>query len=243
MDKNFSKRFENLITIKEEVSKKLGDNVSCAIAYGSTICEDFYCHSDYDILLFLKKCSCEDLKAIRDLKKDFSNKGIEIDFNVHTINESPTERKECFWHNNRSLYFQKEITLYGIVLIGESPFLHNSFNLEELKKEGVRVVNSLLYQARKMLVNRELNDLEKINLMKWCIYSVLYALSSKGVITKTKTDALEIFPQYFNLDINPMIFLKAKQENNVPEEIITKAYKFLEQLDSCLFEEYKKGRK
>jgi len=36
--------------------------------------------------------------------------------------------------------------------------------------------------------------------------------------------------------------LKAKQGNSVSDELITKAYKFLEQLDKCLFEEYKNGR-
>lgn len=243
MDKNFSNRYANLIIIKEEILKTLGENISSAIAYGSTISEDFYDHSDYDILLFLKDGSLEYLNKIRELREKLMKQGIKIDFNVHTINEVPAERKECFWHNNRSLYFQKEITLYGLVLIGESPFLHNNFEKSELQKEGIRVVNSLLYQARKMLMNRELNQQEKINLMKWCIYSVLYALSSKGIITKTKTEALEIFQNYFSIDIEPIIFLRAKQENNVPEELIQKAYKFLELLDKCLFEEYKNGRK
>jgi hypothetical protein len=35
-----------------------------------------------------------------------------------------------------------------------------------------------------------------------------------------------------------VLFLKAKQNNNVSEEIIMKAYNFLEWLDNNLFEEY-----
>jgi hypothetical protein len=79
--------------------------------------------------------------------------------------------------------------------------------------------------------------------MKWCIYATLYSLSFKGIFTKTKTEALEIFPKYYNLDFEPIEFLRAKQLNIVSDEIILKAYKFLEQLDNCLFEEYKNGRK
>ncbi|GEM_PF-3722893 len=38
MDKNFSDRYKTLMNIKEEISKNLVGNISCAIAYGSTIC-------------------------------------------------------------------------------------------------------------------------------------------------------------------------------------------------------------
>ncbi len=125
---------------------------------------------------------------------------------MHSINETPSERKECFWHNNRSLYFQKEITLYGIVLIGEILFLHNNFQQIELKKEAIRVVNSLLYQSRKLLINRNLNQQEKISLMKWCIYAVLYALSFKEIITKTKIEAWRSFQATFTSKLNLLSF-------------------------------------
>ncbi|MDR2396234.1 MAG: hypothetical protein LBD57_06510 [Endomicrobium sp.] len=243
MDKNFAERLKNIINIKKELLNELEDNVFCAIAYGSAIGEDFYCHSDYDILIFLKRCSLNEFQKLKKIKQMFLCQKIRIDLNVHTINEIPIVRGRCFWHNNRSLYFQKEMILYGITIIGKNPFAHNDFNENDLRIESIRVVNSLLYQARKMLINKDINEAEKINLMKWCIYSVFYALSFKGIITKTKSEAFEIFPNYFSLNINPIIFLKAKQNNNVSEELIQKAYIFLEQLDSNLFEEYNNARK
>lgn len=228
--------------IKEALVTEMKDNISCAIAYGSSLSEDFYEHSDFDILIFLKDCSLEELYKIKSLKEIFKSKKINVDFNVHSVSESPKKRLECFWHNNRSLYFQKEITLYGMVLIGENPFLHNKFDEKELKIESVRVINSLLYQSRKLIINRDLNNFERINLMKWCVYSVLYALSFKGIITKTKTEALEVFLDHYDLGIDPLVFLRAKQENNVTEDLVKKAYSFLNDLDKTLFEEYKNGR-
>jgi hypothetical protein len=244
MDKNFSERFKHIIYIKNELLTEFGKNIFCAIAYGSTMGEDFYCHSDYDILVFLKECNMQELEKIKRLRQVFlHHHNLKIDFNVHTEKEIPIKRKECFWHNNRSLYFQKEMTLYGITIIGESPFMHNNFDETDLKIESIRVVNSLLYQARKMLINRDLNEQEKINLMKLCIYAVLYALSFKGVITRTKLEAFEIFSKFFSLNVDPIIFLRAKQNNNISGETVLRAYNFLEQLDSDLFEEYENDRK
>jgi len=242
-EKDFTCRFGTLIKIREKLIEELKNEICCAIAYGSTFCEDFCTNSDFDILLFLKDDSISKLFKLRKIKENFQAEGVKIDFNVHSKTETPELRKECFWHNNRSLYFQKEVTLYGLVLIGESPFLHNDFNVEELKKESIKVVSSLLYQARKLLINRDINQGERITFMKWCIYAVLYALSSKGIVTKTKTEALELFPEYYSLDINPIIFLKAKKENNISDDLLEVAYKFLLQLDNKLFEDYKNGLK
>ena len=237
-EKDFTKRYGTLIKIRERLLELLGQEIICAIAYGSTLCEDFCHHSDFDILIFFKEESLINLNKLRALKNEFKLEGIIIDFNVHSKDETPKIRKECFWHNNRSLYFQKEITLYGLVLIGESPFLHNNFNLEELKKENIREVNSLLYRTRKFLVNKELNEEERTTLMKWCIYAVLNALSFKGIITRTKTEAIEIFQEYYSMDINPAIFLKAKKEGNISNELLAEAYEFLIKLDNQMFNEY-----
>jgi predicted nucleotidyltransferase len=238
-EKDFTYRYGTLIRIRERLLQQLGDKILCAIAYGSTLCEDFCCHSDFDILVFFKEESIQNLHSLRSIKQDFLKENILIDFNVHSMNETPEARKNCFWHNNRSLYFQKEITLYGLVLIGESPFLHNNFNIDELRKENLREINSLLYRTRKYIINKDLDQKDRITLMKWCIYAVLNAISFKGVITKTKTEAIEIFPEYFESSIDPAIFLKAKKDDKIGDELIEKAYFFLVELDDKIFSEYK----
>jgi predicted nucleotidyltransferase len=237
-EKDFTFRYGTLIRIREKLISEFENRIYCAIAYGSTLCEDFCCNSDFDILIFFKEETMENLKKLRKIKEDFLLEKITIDFNVHSKEEIPQVRKDCFWHNNRSLYFQKELTLYGLVLIGESPFLHNNFNERELKKESLRVVNSLLYGTRKYLINKNLDKKERITLMKWCIYSVLYALSFQGIITKTKTEALELFHEYYSSSVDPRIFLKAKKEETISDEMLEKAYVFLKELDSKLFSKY-----
>ena len=229
--------------IKKELLFSLEKEIICAIAYGSTMCEDFYSESDFDVLLFLRNAELENLFKLREIKLKFADQNINVDFNVHSENDLPKLRKECFWHNNRALYFQKEITLYGLVLIGKNPFTENNNDANEFRKESVRVINSLLYQARKLFINRELTKKEKINLMKWCIYAVLYALSFKGILPKTKKEALQVFGKHYSIEIDPMLFLEAKVNNNVTDDLVQKAYKFLSKLDIIVFEEYGNGRK
>lgn len=183
------------------------------------------------------------LGKLRKLKEKFNAKNILIDFNVHSEKDLPQIRGGCFWHNNRGIYIQKELILYGLTFIGETHFGENHFSKDELKKECVQVINSLTYQARKLLINRKLSDKEKVNLMKWCIYASIYALVAKDIFIESKREALSKFNKYYSLKVNPIIFLKAKIKNNVSNELAQKAYKFLSDLDIIIFEDYKNGRK
>lgn len=231
-----------LDTIKSSLSKTFGSEIVSALAYGSTLSEDFYSESDFDVLIFLKNPSLDKLNKLKAIKETFLKEKIRVDFNVHGDNELPSLRNGYFWHNNRSLYFQKEAVMYGQVLLGENPFKDTQFKQEDLQTESVRVINSLLYQTRKTLINSSLSPEQRINIMKWCIYAALYALSFKGIISKTKREALDLFNKHYHFAINPTVFLEAKIHNQVPDSLIQEAYLFISQLDAFLFEEVSHGR-
>lgn len=229
-----------LVKIKNLLIVTFGDNISSAIVYGSTLNEDFCEYSDYDILVVVKNPDIVFLKKLKEIKNNFLKDDIVIDFNVHNIDDIPKKRKKLFWHNNRSLYVQKEFDLYGSLLIGKNPFSVNKIDNFQMLKEAIKVINSLNYQARKLIVNRDLNNEGKILMMKWCIYAALYALASKGVYPKNKNEALSIFNKYFNSPIKPkkFLYLKINGADKIQLNHIVEAYKFLSYLDKELFREY-----
>lgn len=229
--------------IANELKKCLGKNIISAIAYGSALCEDFMPLSDYDILIVLEDTSIDYLKMVRNVKHFFASRGVVIDLNVHSMEEMPQYRANAFWHNNRSHYMRLEIDIYGKVLIGKNLFHADSIPPAELALEGVRVINSLVYQARKILINRPLNTEEKIRMMKFCIYAVLYALAMNKLFPKTKLDAVKKFHNIYPDLQDPLFFLNAKVSTpeDISEEIVYNAYRFLLKLDRYIFELYSKG--
>ncbi len=229
--------------IANELKKRLGENIISAIAYGSALCEDFMPLSDYDILLVLDDTSVDYLNIVRDVKYFFTSQGIVVDLNVHSMAEMPQYRANAFWHNNRSHYMRLEIDIYGKVLLGKNLFHADSIPPAELALEGVRVISSLVYQARKILINRPLNTEERLRMMKFCIYAVLYALAMRQCFPKTKMDAMKNFREIYPDLQDPLFFLKAKvsASDDISDEIVYNAYRFLLKLDQHIFELYSKN--
>lgn len=237
MFQSLEKRMIIIDEIRKELENKIGNLIQSATVYWSTLCEDFCETSDYDILLILYSTEYNDMKKIKEIKENFKNKNINIDFNVHKISETPSIRKKLYRHNNRSIYFQKEIELYGKRIIGTSPFQTNISSLWEIRKEAIRVINSILYQARKLLINRELSQGERINMMKFCIYVTLYALAAKNIYPKTKQEALNIFKKHFITKYDPLIFLEAKTKhpNSISDNYIKMSYDFISSVDEIIY--------
>ncbi|MDR3582181.1 MAG: nucleotidyltransferase domain-containing protein [Candidatus Pacebacteria bacterium] len=229
--------------IANELKKRLGENIISAVAYGSALCEDFMSLSDYDVLLVLDNTDIDYLNIVRDVKVFFANQGIGVDLNVHSIAEMPQYRANAFWHNNRSHYMRLELDIYGKVLIGKNLFHADSIPPAELELEGVRVISSLVYQARKILINRPLNAEERIRMMKFCIYAALYALAMYRRFPKTKIDAMKDFHDIYPDLQDPLFFLKAKisASEDISDEMVYNAYRFLFKLDQCIFELYSKN--
>ncbi|MBS3127416.1 nucleotidyltransferase domain-containing protein, partial [Candidatus Woesearchaeota archaeon] len=153
---NLKDRNDNLNKIRNTLIKEFGNKVVSAIAYGSTLNEDFCADSDYDILMVVKKPDVKFLKKLREIKLNYMKEKIKIDFNVHSDEDIPSIRKDLFWHNNRGLYVQKEFDIYGKVLIGENLFKTEHIDNYEMLKEAVKVINSLNYQARKIMINKNI---------------------------------------------------------------------------------------
>jgi predicted nucleotidyltransferase len=231
-----------LLDIAKALKEQLGENLISAIAYGSTLCEDFTSISDYDVLLIVSDASISTLYEVRKLKENFLKKNITIDFNTHSVKETPRHRKSAFWHNNRGHYMQIELSIFGKVLVGENPFQDTPTTSESLELECVRVINSLVYQARKLIVNRELTTEERVRMMKFCIYGTLYALAFQKKFPKTKTEAMKEFNVIYGEKMDPTPFLanKVYSTNTIPDTVVHEAYNFLEKLDHIIFESYKK---
>ncbi|MEI7463376.1 MAG: nucleotidyltransferase domain-containing protein [Candidatus Taylorbacteria bacterium] len=174
---DLNRRKKILQTIGKELKKSLKGNIVSATVYGSTLLEDYCSLSDLDVLLILKIASSRSLEILRNIKERYKCDGIDVDFNVHTMSEIPRVRGATFWHNNRSLYIQIELFLYGKQLLGENLIGNRNVAVRDLQLEVVRVISSLNYQARKLLVNSNLSNKDRITMMKWCIYGVMYYLA------------------------------------------------------------------
>lgn len=180
--------------IKSDLIKIFKTDLIGATVYGSTLCEDFCLASDIDILLVFKKIKPVYLKSISDLVKKFKQKtGIRLDINIHTAQETSKIRKNMFWHNNRSLYMQKEMYLYGKQLIGENCFVNINPPATELKKECVKLIHAFKYHTRKFLIKGGYSNDDVRQAVKFCLYGVLYYLAYQGVFPKTKTEAYKLF--------------------------------------------------
>lgn len=240
-----TKKEKILDSVKQCLLVEFKDQILSAIVYGSTLGDDYCSFSDFDILLIFKKADFETFQKVNNLKKYFAKQGVEIDFNSHIYSDLPEIRKEVFWHNNRGLYVQKELAIYGKILFGKKYFKDIEFNDMDMLSEAVKVISSLNYQIRKMLSNKELSTSNRIIAIKWCIYGVIYLLASQNCFPKSRRDALIIFNKEFNPPINPEIFLDIKV--NHPDKITIKdlkmAYTFLAYLDQLIFNIYKKEKR
>ncbi len=237
---DISERLRVCNQIKTKLKEKLWNNVLSATVYWSTLTDDFCDLSDYDILLVLKDPNFKELKKLKEIKNYFYKKWINIDFNVHDELDMPKVRWNLYWHNNRAYFFQKEIQLYWKQLIWKNPY-QNDFDQSDIINEVIKVINSLCYQARKLLINRELTNDERVRMMKFGIYSVLYALWSKNIYVQSKKDALKKFKEVFPTMIDPTIFLQEKTNNckNIEDKTIYLAYEFISQLDKYIYTLYK----
>lgn len=233
-----------LIQIKDRLQAVYGEQVLSAIVYGSTLGDDYCALSDFDILVIFKWVDYGTFQKLRKIKLEFNKQGIPIDFNSHTLSDLPESRKEVFWHNNRGVYIQKELALYGKVLFGEKYFQGTNFDHQKMLEEAVKVVSSLNYQARKMLTNKKLTKKNRIIMLKWCIYGTIYILAALDIFPKSRGEALAIFNEKFHPKINPEIFLQLKtaQVIKISQKHLQLAYEYLVYLDQLIFEIFKEEK-
>jgi len=237
---NIAEREEILLSIKKDLVIMMGNSIVSAVVYGSSLSDDYCFLSDIDILVVLDVADSASLEILREIKRKYEKDGFDLDFNVHTVDELPDKRKKTFWHNNRALYMQIELCLYGKQLVGPNLFSGKDVNVDDLRLEVVRVVSSLTYQARKMLINSNLSTRKRITMMKWCIYGVMYYLAFWEMYPKTRKEAMQRFHQISAIKTDPNIFLEHKSEHpeNIKISDLNIAYDFLSELESLALKEY-----
>ena len=230
-----------LTQIKNRLQSDYGDQVLSAIVYGSTLGDDYCVLSDFDILVIFKWADYKTFQKLRKIKLDFAKQGVPIDFNSHVFSDLPKNRKDVFWHNNRGVYVQKELALYGKILFGEKYFQDIDLDHQKMLEEAVKVISSLNYQVRKMLTNKKLTTGNRIIILKWCIYGTVYVLAALNIFPKSRGEALAIFNEKFHPKINPEIFLQLKttQTTKISQKHLQLAYDYLVYLDQLMFEIFK----
>lgn len=230
-----------LAKIKNRLQLDFGNQVLSAIVYGSTLGDDYCAFSDFDILVIFEWADYKTFQKLRKIKLDFAKQGVPIDFNSHVFSDLPINRKDVFWHNNRGIYVQKELALYGEILFGKKYFQDINLDRKKMLEEAVKTINSLNYQARKMLTNKKLTTKNRIILVKWCIYGTIYTLAALNIFPKSRSEALTVFNEKFHPEINPEIFLQLKtsQANKINQQHLRLAYDYLVYLDQLIFGIYK----
>lgn len=232
--------------IAEDIKNTAGTNLIALYNYGSALTEHYCDFSDLDFLIILDEAEPDHLYNLKQVIQKYADQGTIVDINVQTKDEMPPVRAEAFWHNNRGMYVQREISLYGKLLHGEEQFSeHESMDQEAIMLECVRVINSLVYQTRKALINRELAEAEKYRILKFSIYAAVYALAAKGIFPETRTQIFDRFKKEFSALEDPSAFLhlKTTKGGKTADKDILKAYKFLKEVDGAVYKIYQEGKR
>lgn len=238
-----SRKSEILDLVKHRLLAEYGEQILSAVVYGSVFDDDFCASSDFDILIIFNQVNFETVKRLKGIRNDFAKEGVRIDFNSHVLSDLPQSRGEVFWHNNRGAYVQKELASYGKVLIGKQYFQDAAPDHTTMTTEAVRVVNSLNYQARKMIANSELDAKNRIVMMKWCIYGTIYVMAALGWFLESRRRTLSEFKRRYNPPIDPLMFLDLKigPSAKITDEHLEMALDYLSYLDRLAFKIYKEN--
>jgi len=241
---NIKQRIKTLDLLKNDLVNFF-DNIVSIYVYGSTLYENFGSLSDIDIIvIFEKNLSIDNLESIKKLNEEYRNNGIKLDISIHTVDEMIGTRNKLFWHNNRGVFIQKEIALYGKLLYGKNLFDKNIFSEYELKEECVKVINSLKYNARKLMISSLDEDVLKRRLLKLSLSSTIYALAFYNILPENRDDVCDVFDKHLNLDNKARELLDLKMKNYGREisylEVKNKVLNFLNDLDSKVFKDFKK---
>src|SRR5690606_31536452 len=139
------------------------------------------------------------------LKRYYQKENIILDISIHTEEEMPIHRKQLYSHNKRSIYQQIDICLYGKLLYGENLYIKKSFNIDHIQEECVIIINSLLYNLRKICIQELDEKTIKRRLLILALNAPAYALAFYGIFPKEKK---QIYEQY---DSNIQSNIKAKE--------------------------------
>lgn len=217
-----------------------GSRVLSAIVYGSAVSDDFTKASDVDCLVFLRNPTVHDLHALKNLRQQYRARSVKLDINVHAATNSPSARPNAFWHHNRSLFCEIDMQTAGKVVAGNNIFTHLLFDINDLRLEAVRGINALLYETRKLIVNKRFTQTEKTTVIKWCLYAVNYALGARKIFVGSKKKSVLLFEREYPEIMSPKLFFTFKrlQARGFTRAHLHLAHDFLSELDRIIYAEY-----
>jgi predicted nucleotidyltransferase len=237
----------NNIDVVNDVCKtiinKCGSNIVSVYNYGSALTNNFSSKSDFDFLVIVNDAEPDLLLSLRGIVQQYQLNGIKVDINVQQFDEMPNSRLEAFWHNNRGLFIQAEISNYGKLLYGDEQFLtkFSDMNPKMIRLESVRVLNSLVYQARKCIINKQLTNDDKYVIFKHCIYASMYAIAAKNIFLNDYGKILKEFCRQFPELDDPRMLAKIKKSDlsKIKESDVFRAYDFIKSVDRKVYNIYK----
>lgn len=230
-----------LSSIGQVLKKEFKDNILSVAVYGSMARDDFDSESDFDLFLVFRKVTSKDIKKLRKIRLRFLKNKIILDFNVHIYNELPQIRKKEFWHHDRSFFIQKELQTYDRQIIGDNLFTEVFFTKKEIELEALRLISAALYQTRGIMANENIKYAQKFRIIRFCIYSTIYALAFFNKYPATRKEAIDSFYPLFKTKINPVYFfnIKTQRTKNISMPDLYKALEFLSELDQKVYKLYK----
>ncbi len=222
------------------LSGLFGPRLVSAIVYGSAVSDDFTKTSDIDCLIFLRDPTVEDLRALKSLRQQYRTRGVRLDINVHASTNTPSARPTAFWHHNRALFCEIDMQTVGKVVAGDDIFGHLVLNTHDLRLEAVRGINALLYETRKLLVNKRVTQTEKTSVIKWCLYAMIYALGAHNIFSASKKRGVLLFEREYPEIMSPKRFLTLKRlgAKGLTRADLCLAHDFLSKLDRTVYAEY-----
>jgi len=187
--------------------KKRSKEILAIYHYGSYVSRCFSNQeSDYDFCFILDNISGNILSKIRKDKQLLEKRlNVKIGLTFHTIGEMETIKRfkePVFVHRNRYFFFVLNMKKYGVFLCGRDILPKINYQLKKIQFEALRVMSTILYDIRKIYVNKKIS-LSFRETIKYAIYSPQYYFAFKGlypVSTEEAFSLLSLFkPEFTNL--------------------------------------------
>lgn len=179
-----------------KIFKKRNKEILAIYHYGSYVARCFSNQeSDYDFCFILDNATGNILSKIRKDKQLLEKRfRVKIGLTFHTIREIKTIKKfkePVFIHRNRYFFFALNMKNYGVFLCGKDVLPKIDYRLKKIQFEALRVISTILYDIRKIYVNKKI-DLSFRETIKYAIYSPQYYFALKGLYPISTEEAFSL---------------------------------------------------
>lgn len=213
-----------VVSLVEECSKLLGDNLYCVLKIGSQSRSDATELSDHDFIIILRHYSADDLKALRQL---ISKQKAAIDVPVFGADEVPTSLDE-FQMGTHGAYFSR-ILREAKVLSGVNPFVEwNPPSATAMRLSAYRKVAEYAWSARRQYVegNRSRTVADNYHLSRRVLKALRDLLLAEGMTplrdAEVVATVVELLPNLFSAsEVEMLVALRGRdQASDMSEEFL-----------------------